>query len=99
MALMKSNMQLEAQKLTKTFEEKERALNEELTKLRENLTVKTKESNQYSSRLAQMENEMKQKEKSHQLHLTQIQKMELSNRQKLLNSHKNESRVMAAMLH
>ena len=39
MALMKSNMQLEAQKLTKTFEEKERALNEELTKLRENLTV------------------------------------------------------------
>ena len=47
MALMKSNSQLEAQKLTKIFEEKERALNTELSKLREQLTAKSKESNQF----------------------------------------------------
>lgn len=98
-ALMKSNMELETQKLTKVFEDKERALSQEITKLKEQLIVKTQESRQYSAQLAQKESAMKKQEEMHKSHMLQIQAMERSNRQKLLNSHKNESRVMAAMLH
>ena len=58
-ALMKSNMELETQKLTKTFEEKERTLSQELAKLREQLTAKTKEAKQFSDNLSKKETEMK----------------------------------------
>ena len=98
-ALAKSNMELQTQRLTKTFEEKERALNSELAKLSDQVIAKTKASKQIADKLTQKETDMKEMEQSHKIHMDYIQTMERSNRQKLINSHKNESRSMAAILH
>ena len=42
-ALMKSNMELQVQNLTKTFEDKERLLGDDIRKAKTQLDVKTKE--------------------------------------------------------
>ena len=98
-ALAKSNMELQTQKLTKTFEEKERALNTELAKLKDQVSAKTKAQKQIENELTQKQTDMKEMEQSHKINMDYVQTMERSNRQKLINSHKNESRTMAAILH
>ena len=59
-ALMKSNLELQTEKLTKTFEEKERRMISEITQLKEKVRTKSAEVFELIDKMATKEKEMKQ---------------------------------------
>ena len=85
--------------MTNTFEEKERMFSQELVKVKDLMQTKTNEAIELTKQVKAKETELTTQAEKHKLHMTQIQTLERAQRQKLIMSHKNESRVMASLLH